>query len=133
MRKFILGTDWWDDCDDTIALRLPARFHKSKKIDLLGIIINACAENSVTSLEGFLNTENVFNIPIGIDFTATDFGGNQPYQKRLSKYAVKYRCNNDAENAVTLYRKILANSKSPVELIEIGYPQVLAALLQSNP
>ena len=22
MRKFILGTDWWSDCDDAVAIRL---------------------------------------------------------------------------------------------------------------
>ena len=133
MRKFILGTDWWDDCDDAVAIRLLARAHKAKEINLLGIIINACMEHSVTSLEGFLNSDEVYDIPIAIDLDATDFGGNPPYQKRLSLFAKKYRSNADAENAVKLYRKILANTDSQIELIEIGYLQALTALLQSKP
>lgn len=132
MRKFILGTDWWTDCDDVVALRLLARAHKKGEIQLLGIILNACMEFSVTSIEGFLNTEGVYAIPIGIDLEATDFGGNPPYQKRVSRYAKKYKDNNDAENACRLYRKLLSETKETVELIEIGYPQVLAALLKSQ-
>ena len=132
MRKFILGTDWWTDCDDAVALRLLARAHKNEEIKLLGIIINACMEHSATSLEGFLNTEKVYDIPIGIDLDATDFGGNPPYQKRLSQYAKKYKRNNDAEDAVKLYRSILSDVNEPIELIEIGYPQVLANLLNSK-
>ena len=49
MRSFILGTDWWTDCDDVVALRLLARAHKAKEIELLGIILNGCMEYSVTS------------------------------------------------------------------------------------
>ena len=40
MRKMILGTDWWTDCDDAVALRLLAKAHKAGDITLLGIGIN---------------------------------------------------------------------------------------------
>ena len=133
MRECILGTDWWTDCDDAVALRLLARAHKRGEMRLLAIALNGCMEHSVTSIEGFLNTEEVYDIPIGIDLAATDFGGNPPYQKRLSAYAKTYRNNEQAENATVLYRRILANAETPVELIEIGYPQVLADVLRSNP
>lgn len=132
MRNFILGTDWWTDCDDAVALRLLARAHKAGKIKLCGVVINACMEDSVTSLEGFLNTEEVYDIPIAIDLEATDFGGEVTYQKRLSALAKKYHNNSDAEEPVKLYRKILADASEPVELIEIGFPQALTALLQSE-
>ena len=51
MKKIILGTDWWTDCDDAVALRLLARAHKNEEIQLLGIGINACMEDSVSSME----------------------------------------------------------------------------------
>ena len=54
MRTFILGTDWWTDCDDAVALRLLLRSVKAGKIRLAGIGINACMEHSVTSMDGFL-------------------------------------------------------------------------------
>ena len=133
MRKFILGTDWWTDCDDAVALRLLARAHKAGEIALLGIGINGCMEYSVTSLEGFLNTERVYDIPIGIDLEGTDFGGEPRYQKRLATHAEKYTNNGDAEDAVRLYRRLLAATDAPVEILEIGYPQVLSAVLLSEP
>ena len=42
MRKMILGTDWWTDCDDAVAMRLLARAVKAGEVSLLGIGINAC-------------------------------------------------------------------------------------------
>lgn len=132
MRGFILGSDWWTDCDDAVALRIIARAHKKGEICIKGIGLNGCMEHSVTSLEGFLNTEGVDDIPIGIDLEATDFGGNPPYQKRLSGYAKKYNSNDDAENAVRLYRRILSESTEQIEIIEIGYLQVISAVLAST-
>ena len=133
MRNFILGTDWWTDCDDAVAVRILARAHKAGEICIKGIAINACMEYSVSSLEGFLNAEEVYNIPLGIDLDATDFGGNPPYQKRLSALSSRYRSNSDACDAVKLYRQILSNSEEKLEIIEIGYLQVIADVLKSGP
>ena len=132
VRKIILGTDWWTDCDDVVALRLICRAIKNKTIRLLGIGVNACMEYSIPSVKGFLKAEGVADIPIGIDLNATDFGGNPPYQKRLAETFCSDACNSDAEDAVRLYRRLLASEKEKLEIIEIGYPQVLANLLKSG-
>lgn len=133
MKSFILGTDWWTDCDDAVALRIAARAHKKGEICLLGVGINACMACSAASLDGFLSLEGIAEIPIGIDREATDFGGNPPYQKRLAPYAGRYRTNEDVEDAVRLYRRLLEESDTPVEIIEIGFLQVIAAVLESQP
>lgn len=132
MRNFILGTDWWTDCDDAVAIRLLARAHQAGEICLKGVGINACMEYSVCSLDGFLRAEGAEDIPIGIDLAATDYMGNPPYQKRLSALPSRYSKNEDAENAVRLYRRILAKSEEPVEIIEIGFLQVIADVLKSG-
>ena len=132
MRKFILGTDWWTDCDDAVALRLIVRAVKANEIQLLGIGINACMERSVASLKAFLSAEGVDGIPIGIDLDATDFGGNPPYQRRLADRLSPSVTNADAEDAVRLYRKILAAADEKIEIVEIGYLQVVADLLDSQ-
>lgn len=85
MRRFLVGTDWWTDCDDAVAMRILARAVKEKEIELAGIGINACMEYSAASLMGFLKSEGVTDIPVGIDREATDFGGDPPYQKRLAE------------------------------------------------
>ena len=131
MRKFILGTDWWTDCDDAVAMRLIARAVKAKEVQVLGIGINACMEHSVASLKAFLLAEGIDTIPIGIDQSATDFGGNPPYQKRLAELMPNVK-NSDAENAVRLYRRLLAQANDPIEMMEIGYLQVISSVLQSK-
>lgn len=129
MRKIILGSDWWTDCDDAVAVRLLGNFHRKNIIDLKGIVLSACMPFSVPSLDAFLQVMNL-HLPVGIDLDATDFGGNPPYQKRLAELPFAVRSNEDAEDPVRLYRRILAENDA-VELLEIGYPQVLAALLKS--
>ncbi len=133
MRNFILGTDWWTDCDDAVALRMLARAHKAGEICLKGVGINACMEYSVASLEGFLNAEGVRDIPIGIDLEGTDFRGKPPYQERLAALSEEYHSNTDAADAVRLYRQILSDSTEQIEIVEIGFLQVIANVLKSGP
>lgn len=133
MRTFLLGTDWWTDCDDAVALRIMARAHLAGEIELKGIGINACMEHSVASLDSFLNGEGIYDLPLGIDSEATDFGRKPPYQARLATCYTGDRNNDNVEDAVRLYRRVLAESSKPLELIEIGYLQVVAAVLESGP
>ena len=131
MRHFILGTDWWDDCDDAVALRLLTRHVHDNKIKLLGVGINACMAHSVASLAGFLAADGVCDVPVGIDRDATDFGGVTPYQMRLAETYCPDMKNDDGEDAVRLYRRLLAHSEGKVEIAEIGFLQVIAAVLES--
>ncbi len=131
MRNFILGTDWGEDCDDAVAVRLLARAHKKREIRLCGIGINTCTEYAVRALDAFLLSDGVSDVPIGIDRGATDFVENESYQKNLAKLSSKCQSNDDACDAVRLYRKILANADEPVEILEIGFLQVIVGVLQS--
>lgn len=131
-KNMILGTDWWTDCDDVVALRLIGRFIKEGQVNLLGIGINACMDYSAASLKSFLDVEGLSGIPVGIDLKATDFEGVPRYQEPLAK---RYRCtlkNEDLPSAVSLYRRLLADSLDEVEIMEIGFPQVLSELLESK-
>lgn len=131
MRKLIVGTDWWTDCDDAVAMRILARAHKNGEIRILGIGINACMEDSVASMDAFLQLEGVTGLPIGLDKEATDFGGHLTYQKRLAEFPHS-RTNADAEDAVKMYRRLLEQADEKVEIIEVGFPQVLSGVLESN-
>ena len=132
MRNFILGTDWWTDCDDAVAVRLLCRFVQEGKAGLLGVALNACMPYSVASLRGFMEQEGVKNIPFGIDRAATDFGGNPPFQKNLADAFCPNGSNDEAEDAVRLYRRLLADAKEKLEIIEIGFLQVVRDLLESG-
>ena len=133
MRRFILGTDWWTDCDDAVALRLLCRAAKSGEIGLEAVGINACTDGSVASLDGFLDGEGMGHVPVGIDLKASDFAGVPVYQKGMRKYAKRYRENEEAEDAVRLYRRVIAGAEGKIEIIEIGFLQVIAEVLMSGP
>ena len=132
MKKFILGTDWWTDCDDAVAIRILARYIKEGKIEMPGIALNACMADSVGSLRAFTELEGIGDIPIGVDLAAGDFGGKPAYQTKIRERFNPNGTNADAEDALGLYRRLLAAADEPIEIIEIGYPQVLAALLEST-
>ena len=132
MKHLILGTDWYSDCDDCVAVRLLVNLHKAKQISLDGIAINACMEYSAASLCGFLEKSGVTDIPIALDCEATNFAGTGRYQKRLAQYATKIKSNDEAEEPIKLYRKVLASADKNVDVLEIGFNQILAGLLKSN-
>lgn len=133
MREFIFGTDWWTDCDDLAAMRILLRAHKKGEIRLLGVGINACMKYSVSSVDGFITLEGVNDIPLGIDLNGTDFDGTHlKYQKNLARFCSRYKKNEDAENAVRLYRRLLSESVGEVEIVEVGFLQVFAELLLSG-
>ncbi len=133
MRKIILGTDWWTDCDDCVAIRLLANAHKNGEIELLAIGINACMEHSAPSLNAFLTDMGLSDLPIGIDLDGTDFSGNRfSYQKPLCAYPHTIQNNDECENAVDMYRRILEETNGKVDIIEIGFNQIISGLLESD-
>ena len=64
---------------------------------------------------------------------AVDFAGIPSYQQRLACSGAAKRTNADAEDAAAMYRRLLVQAEEPVEILEIGFPQVLAAVLASRP
>lgn len=130
MRNFILGTDWGEDCDDCVAVRILARAHKKGEINFLGIGINTLTEYSAPSLYRFLEKEGTM-VPIGVDKNCPHQIQYVTYQKRLSKETTK--TNDEFEDSVRLYRKLIAECEGEVEILEIGFLQVICGALMSGP
>lgn len=130
MRKFILDTDWWTDCDDAVAIRLLCNAHKAGEVELLGININACMPCSVASMDVFTRDCGV-NVPLGVDHSATGFQGKPSYQEHLVLSQVPERNNEDVPDGVDFYTQLLNNAgDGSVEVLSIGFTQVLAGLLK---
>ena len=127
-RTVLLGTDWWTDCDDVAAVRIACRAAKKGFWNLSGIVINACMPASAASLNAFCTTEGMGDLPIGIDRKATEYSGQPPYQSVLSVLPHTLPDNDAAEDGLSLYLRLLKETEGTVELMEIGYPQVLASL-----
>ena len=132
MKKIIFGTDWWGDCDDVVALRVITRFIKDGRTQLLGIGVNTYMENSVASVRGFLNADGIHGVPIGIDRAATDVRGIGFYHKRLAEDYAPSITNEDAEDGVKLYRRLLAESDGKVVIAEVGFMNIITGVLKSG-
>ncbi len=129
----ILGTDWWTDCDDIVAMRVLAWANDEGLIKIKGINIDACMPFSAPSLDAYLTAEGLPNINIGIDLSATDYEGETVYQEWLAQKPHRFDRNEDYEESIHLYRRILAASEEKVDILEIGFSSVLARLLDSKP
>ena len=131
VRKFILDSDWWTDCDDAVAVRLLCNAHRRKEVELLGINLNACMEFSIPALDVFTRDAGV-NVPLGLSHNSVDFFGKPPYQKNLAQSAVVQRENQDVPESIDFYRQILSQADdNSVEILSIGFTQELAKLLKT--
>ncbi len=133
MKHVIAGTDWWTDCDDAVAMRLLARAAKQGEIALECVGINACMPYSCASLREFFRLEGLDNVRVGVDHDATDYGGRTLYQERLAKRSGDPFRNEQAPDAAELYLSVLRQAAGPVEIVEIGFTQVVAAALRQAP
>lgn len=130
MRSFIFDTDWGEDCDDAVAARILLRSAKRGEINLLGMGINTLTEYAAPSLYAFCQKEG-YLVPIGIDKNCPKTDWQNRYQPRLALDTNK--TTNDFKNAVTLYRELLVASSGKVEIIAVGFLQIIEQLLKSEP
>ncbi|MBQ6022011.1 MAG: hypothetical protein IJL25_03690 [Clostridia bacterium] len=126
------GTDWWTDCDDVAALRLLCRAHRAGKINLCCVGIDSVMQYSAPSVSAFLQSEGV-EAPIGVDFSAVRSGDKCRYQKLLASYPHTVQANIDCIPAYRLYRKTLAGIDGRAQITEVGFPQIIMQLMQSDP
>ena len=130
MRNFILDTDWGEDCDDAVAARILLRSAKKGEINLLGMGINTLTEYAAPSLYEFCKREGHI-VPIGIDKTCPKTEWQNRYQPRLAQGSTKTTA--DFKNAVDLYRELISKADGKVEIITIGFLQIIEQLLKSEP
>lgn len=130
MRNIFLGTDFFGDCDDAVAIRLLCRAHRRCEINLVGIGINAYAPTSLDAMSGILNVEGVSDIPVGIDLRGNEFENDLcRYHGALIPYA-KGRI--PKTDAVKIYRSAIACAEGKVDIAEIGFLHVLSDVLESG-
>ena len=132
MRKFILDTDWWTDCDDAVAVRLLCNAHRKQQIEIVGINVSVCTPYSIPALDIFTRDAGV-NVPLGLDFSAVNFSGKALYQEHLAASGDVLRQNSDAVNGIDFYWQLLTEAAAKeLENISIGFPQVLSGILNRS-
>ena len=132
----IFDTDMGPDYDDVGAITLLHAFEDSGKINILATIASTKYEGVAAVLNAFNTYFKKPSIPIGVPkgnaITQKDFQHWTDTIIANYPHAIKY--NEEAEDAVSLYRKLLskADDKS-VTIITVGFLTNLSNLLQSAP
>lgn len=130
----IWGTDWFTDCDDVVAARILAWAHQSGLIEIKAIHANTRMNKTVQSLDAFMQAEGLYNLPIGLDYEATNINEEHGlYQEWLATYPHRFENDEDYEEAISLLRRTLAEADEPMQIIEVGFCQNLSKLLLSRP
>jgi len=132
----IFDSDIGPDYDDVGAITLLHAFADSGEANILATM----ASNKYEGIAGVLNVFNTYfhrpDIPIGVPKgNGVSLRDNQHWTDTLlAKYPHAIKTNSQAEDAVTLYRKILSQQPdTSVTIISVGFLTNLAGLLKSNP
>ncbi len=133
--KIIFDSDMGPDYDDVGALTMLHAFADSGKAEILGTI----ASNKYSLVAPCLNVINTYygrpQIPVGAPKThGVNIGCSQHWSDSLiANYPHSIKSNDQAQDAVSLYRKILASqSDTSVVIVTVGFLTNLNDLLLSG-
>jgi pyrimidine-specific ribonucleoside hydrolase len=132
----IFDTDFGPDYDDVGAITLLHGFADSGFIKILATMASSKHKNAAAAIDVFNTYFNRPEIPIGVvRGNAVELGDKQHWTDSvISRYPHTIRNNDEAEDALNLYRKILASQPDQsVTIITVGFLTNLANLLESGP
>lgn len=127
-KKMILDVDMCTDVDDACAVRIATALDDDGIIDLKGVAFSVTGPNNLDALRGFLLYENKPDVLIGRSAVA-NLPEESPYWDLMAEYSDG---NVNAYEAIKMYRKILAESDTPVDIITTGYVTNIEYLLKSG-
>lgn len=123
--KMILDVDMSTDVDDLSAIRISENLNKCGAQQLMAI--GSCVTGGAGAVSGLLSADGLATIPVG--FSSKDISDPSPYWEYLENLSPE--C--EQMDAVSLYRKTLAESDSRVSIITTGFLSNIEALLESGP
>lgn len=123
------------DVDDVTGARVISRAAVHDRCNLLAFGINTDygSLNAPRAIDGFFKTDGVPDMPIAVPKTSYRPSGADPvYQATMkNRTAGLWDPSRVYEDAVTVYRRVLANATRLVDFLAIGYLNNLQELLQS--
>ena len=130
----ILDTDMDSDVDDVGALAMLHTYEKQGKVRILGIIVTSDEKYSASCTDAINAWFGRKDIPIGVS-QRDSLRSFSKYTKQISEqFANRFGSNADAEEATTVYRRLLAAQPDhSVVIITIGHLTSLSRLLDSAP
>lgn len=134
--KLIFDTDMLTDCDDAAAMAIMHKLADLGEVDILATMVSSKYPMSAPVVDVINTYYGRPDIPIGAPKNGT--GAYRPNSVFLDKVASEFKhqlkSNDDAPDAVELYRKILASeADGSVVILTVGYMSNIENLLKSRP
>jgi inosine-uridine nucleoside N-ribohydrolase len=134
--SIIFDSDIGPDYDDVGAITMLHAFADSGEAKILATVASDKYPNAAAVLSVFNTYFKRPNIPIGIvKGNGVNLSDEQHWSDTLvAKYPHKIKSNDEAEDAVTVYRKILSQQPdNSVTIVTVGFLTNLANLMNSKP
>lgn len=134
--KVIFDTDMGPDYDDVGAIAMLHSYADSGRIELLATIASSTYPRVVPVLSVLNTYFGRPNVPIGVPkgWAVTDADKQHWSDTLVARYPHALRTNDDAPDAVGLYRQLLAAQPDrSVTVLTVGFLTNLANLLNSGP
>ncbi|MDE7323217.1 MAG: nucleoside hydrolase [Lachnospiraceae bacterium] len=128
--KLIIDTDFASDADDVVAVRLAMCFQDLGLADIQGIALSTTYSRSPLAIHALCSQDGYENIPVAMD---TSGNGVQVHTDYVDVMYDMPKSRDDFEQPVQMYRRILAESDTKVNIITLGFLQNIQALMRSAP
>ncbi len=135
--KIIFDTDIDTDCDDAGALAVLHALADNGEAEILATVVSTRYPYSAPCVEAINRYYGSPDIPIGVPKTTWSKTGSRgsKYARQISEeFKTVLKSNDNAPDAVKVYRRILAAQESnSVVILTVGYLTNLRDLLESKP
>lgn len=129
-KSVIIDTDFASDSDDVIAVRLAMCLQDAGMLDIKGIALSTTYSRSPLAIHALCYQDGYGSIPVAMD---TSGNGVQVHTEYVDAMYDMPRSRSDYEQPVELYRRILSESDTKVNIITLGFLQNIHALMNSKP
>jgi len=129
-KAVIIDTDFASDSDDVVAVRLAMCLQDAEMLDIRGIALSTTYSRSPLAVHSLCYQDGYGSIPVAMDTSGNGVQVHTEYVDVMSEMA---RSRSDYEQPVQMYRRILSESDTKVNIITLGFLQNIQALMNSKP
>jgi inosine-uridine nucleoside N-ribohydrolase len=134
--RLIFDTDMDTDCDDAGALGMLHALADAGEVEILATVVSSHFPYSAAAVDVINTYYGRPDLPIGVPKRpgASIHRGSRYARQLAEEFPHSVRSNYEAEDAVTVYRRILASqADTSVVIVTVGYVTNIRHLLESGP
>lgn len=128
--SLIIDTDFASDCDDILAIRLANVYRDLGILDVKGIALSTTYSRSPLAVHALCKADGYGLTPVSMD---TSGNGVQVHTEYVDVMYEAPKDTDEYSQPVQMYRQILSQSPTRVNIITLGFVQNLEDLLKSGP